>query len=87
MLNIIYVQLNSHLCLIARLVKQFSRIEEVMVLNPIEWVNGLRFFFYKVLANESLGLPCSTKILREFYFADWRFFVVCGNRIFAVLDD
>ena len=25
-------------------------------------------------------LPCSTKILREFYFADWRFFVVCGNK-------
>ena len=23
--------------------------------------------------------PCSMKILREFYFADWRFFVVCGN--------
>ena len=20
------------------------------------------------------------KILREFYFADWRFFVVCGNK-------
>ena len=25
-------------------------------------------------------IPCSTKILREFYFADWRFFVVCGNK-------
>ena len=25
-------------------------------------------------------LPCSMKILREFYFADWRFFVVCGNK-------
>ena len=24
-------------------------------------------------------LPCSMKILRAFYFADWRFFVVCGN--------
>ena len=23
---------------------------------------------------------CSMKILREFYFADWRFFVVCGNK-------
>ena len=26
------------------------------------------------------GLPGSMKILREFYFADWRFFVVCGNK-------
>ena len=26
------------------------------------------------------GFPCSMKILREFYFADWRFFVVCGNK-------
>ena len=25
-------------------------------------------------------LPCSMKILREFYFADWRFFVVCRNK-------
>ena len=25
-------------------------------------------------------LPCSTKILREFYFADSRFFVVCENK-------
>ena len=25
-------------------------------------------------------LPCSMKILREFYFADGRFFVVCGNK-------
>ena len=25
-------------------------------------------------------IPCSMKILREFYFADWRFFVVCGNK-------
>ena len=25
-------------------------------------------------------LPCSMKILREFYFADRRFFVVCGNK-------
>ena len=25
-------------------------------------------------------VPCTTKILREFYFADWRFFVVCGNK-------
>ena len=23
---------------------------------------------------------CSTKILQEFYFADWRFFVVYGNK-------
>ena len=27
-------------------------------------------------------LPCSMKILREFYFADWQFFVVCGNTKF-----
>ena len=26
-------------------------------------------------------LPCSMKILREFYFADWRFFVVWGNKL------
>ena len=26
------------------------------------------------------GIPCSMKILGEFYFADWRFFVVCGNK-------
>ena len=25
-------------------------------------------------------IPNSMKILREFYFADWRFFVVCGNK-------
>ena len=25
-------------------------------------------------------LPCSTKILREFYFSDWRFFLVCGSK-------
>ena len=25
-------------------------------------------------------LPCSMKILREFYFGDRRFFVVCGNK-------
>ena len=25
-------------------------------------------------------LPCCMKILREFYFADWRFIVVCGNK-------
>ena len=25
-------------------------------------------------------IPCSKKILREFYFADWRVFVVCGNK-------
>ena len=25
-------------------------------------------------------LPRSMKILREFYFADWRYFVVCGNK-------
>jgi len=25
-------------------------------------------------------LPRSMKILREFYFADWQFFVVCGNK-------
>ena len=29
-------------------------------------------------------VPCSTKILREFYFADWRFFVVCGNKFLRV---
>ena len=28
----------------------------------------------------SKELPCSMKILWEFYFADWRFFVVCGNK-------
>ena len=27
-------------------------------------------------------MPCSTKII-----ADWRFFVVCGNKFFAVRDD
>ena len=27
-----------------------------------------------------MRLPCNMKILREFYFADWRFFVVCGNK-------
>ena len=26
-------------------------------------------------------LPCSMKILWEFYFADWRTFVVCGNKL------
>ena len=26
-------------------------------------------------------LPCSMKILREFYFTDWRSFVVCGNKL------
>ena len=25
-------------------------------------------------------IPCSKKILREFYVADWRVFVVCGNK-------
>ena len=29
--------------------------------------------------NCECGIPCSMKILREFYFADWRLFVVCGN--------
>ena len=24
-------------------------------------------------------IPCGTKFLREFNFADWRFFVFCGN--------
>ena len=28
----------------------------------------------------SCTIPCSMKILREFYFADCRFFVVCGNK-------
>ena len=27
----------------------------------------------------NLNLPCGTKFLREFIFADWRFFVICGN--------
>ena len=27
---------------------------------------------------EDFQIPCSMKILREFYFADYRFFVVCG---------
>ena len=26
------------------------------------------------------GVPCSMKILQEFYFADWRLFMVCGNK-------
>ena len=25
-------------------------------------------------------MNCSMKIFREFYFADWRSFVVCGNK-------
>ena len=29
---------------------------------------------------EGVFLPSSMKILREFYFADWRSFVVCGNK-------
>ena len=36
--------------------------------------------FPKNDCGESKQLPCSMKILREFYFADWRFFVVCGNK-------
>ena len=28
----------------------------------------------------NFNIPCSMKILQEFYFADWRFFVVCGNK-------
>ena len=32
-------------------------------------------------------IPCSMKILREFFFADWRFFVVWGNKFLAVRDD
>ena len=30
------------------------------------------------------GIPCSTKILSEFYFADWRCFVVCRNKFLRV---
>ena len=32
-------------------------------------------------------LPCSMKILREFYFADRRFFCGLREQIFAVRDD
>ena len=34
-----------------------------------------------------LDIPCGTKFLREFVFADWRFFVFCGNNIFAIRTD
>ena len=36
------------------------------------------------LVLDCLCIPCSTKILREFYFADWRVFVVCGNKFLRV---
>ena len=39
----------------------------------------MTYLLMKVNKNEIM-LPCSTKILREFYFADWLFFVVCGNK-------
>ena len=26
------------------------------------------------------SIPCSMKFLRDFYFEDWRFFEVCGNK-------
>ena len=34
----------------------------------------------KIFSDKVSGIPCSMKILREFYFADLGFFVVCGNK-------
>ena len=31
-----------------------------------------------------ITIPCDTKILREFNFADWRFFCVLRELIFAI---
>lgn len=28
-----------------------------------------------------LYIPCGTKFLQEFIFADWKFFLFCGNNI------
>ena len=36
--------------------------------------------FFICLLTCLLLLLCSMKILRDFYFADWRFFEVCGNK-------
>ena len=38
-------------------------------------IGSYRFCFNKVLS----GIPCSTKFLREFNFADGRFSAFCGN--------
>ena len=42
---------------------------------------------FNIRTPQDEDLPCCMKILREFYFADRRFFVVCGNKFFAVRDD
>ena len=45
------------------------------------------FHAWKTKANMfPIRLPCSMNFLLEFYFADWRFFVFCGNNFFFVRD-
>ena len=46
------------------------------------------FRFLSMQLSIYLLLPCDTKFLREFIFADWRFFVFDGNQeIFVIRAD
>ena len=39
----------------------------------------IRLFLKHNFCATTKYIPCGTKFLREFIFADWRFFVFCGN--------
>ena len=57
----------SELCFIGELVPKHSTTE-------------FKTSFLETLFSVEKVLACSMKLLREFYFAGWRFVVVCGNK-------
>ena len=70
-------------------IKQFDTDSEITVdkqsdqrvIIKVGYKESLHLFSREnICCHVASDLPCSMKILREFYFADWRFFVVCKNK-------
>ena len=71
------ISVNLPWCSAVGVFKKVSNCSLVFPVSPLFF--GLRLS--PIWSEEKIFIiPCSMKILREFYFADWRFLVVCGNK-------